>query len=141
MTLTEREGRFLRAARARQRYLLIAGLLLVLAGGSYAYWGVKQAQDERAGVEQAGFDRPIARLAGLLARYRARLDQVQPDTRLEKRLLSELKAQTDLFARWVVLTFRALLGFVVVGVGVALVAVALTERQYLSIAEKLGRVT
>jgi hypothetical protein len=38
--LSERDKRFLRRARSRQRHLLVIGMLLAVAGSLYMAWGV-----------------------------------------------------------------------------------------------------
>lgn len=116
-------------ARPRRRALTLLGLALVLAGGSYALWGVKQLTREPSGADGAGFDRPVARLETLGRARREALDRVRVETALERRLLSELRAEMDVTARLSVMTIRVLLGSALVTAGVVTITVALTEQR------------
>lgn len=121
-------------SRARYPWVLAAGALLLVVGIAYSFWAVRQLRDAaRAGD---GFDRPIARLALLFTAEEARLRQVPTETAREERLLNALRANTDLTARLAVFVVRVFLGTVPVTTGLILVAIALTDRGWLSRLER-----
>lgn len=135
--LTAKEERFLRRVSSRHRYTIIIGFALSLAGGLYGIWGVQQLDPERAPTPYEAFDRPIAQLAFLAARYQERLRQVEPQTEREERLLTELRAQTDMTVRFLLALFRFMFASMVVTAGVIFIAVGFTEKQFLDIMRKL----
>ncbi|MFQ5848320.1 MAG: hypothetical protein ACE5IQ_11710 [Candidatus Methylomirabilales bacterium] len=138
--LTETEERFVQRVSSRHRYTIVAGIALFVVGGLYAIWGVQQLDPKRAPNPQAAFDRPIARLALLAADYRERLDRGEPQTAREETLLTQLKTQTDMTVRLVLVLLRFLLGSMVFTGGVIVFAVGLTQRQFLGIIGKRRQV-
>jgi hypothetical protein len=134
--LSEAEERFLRRARARQRYLLIIGAVLAVAGGLYMAWGVRQLQVQTP-LDEPAFDRPISRLALLVLPRLRQLDQIRPATRLEAALLAEVKEQTGIIGRLVVVVLRLLIGSFVCTAGLVIVTVGLSERPLLRIIARL----
>jgi hypothetical protein len=135
--LTEKDKRFLQRASTRYRYVIIIGMGLALAGGLYGIWSVQQLDPDRAPNPAEAFDRPIARLALLAARYQERLDQVEPHTEREEALLEQLKFQTDMTVRLFLAFFRFLFASMLATAGVVFIAVGLTQKQFLGIIKKV----
>ncbi len=127
----------MRRASSRYRYALIIGFVLAMAGGLYGIWGVQQLDPERAPDPVEAFDRPIAQLALLAARYKERLDQVQPQTDREETLLKALKDHTHMIVRLFLTLFRFLLASMVITAGAVFIAVGLTQKQFLDIISKV----
>lgn len=135
--LTEKDKRFLQRSSARYRYAIIIGFAFALAGGLYGVWSVKQLDPERAPNPGEAFDRPIAQLAILAAPYEERLNEIEPHTEREEILLKELKARSDMTIRSFLMLFRIIFVNLVLTVGVVLIAVGLTQKQFLDIIKKV----
>lgn len=135
--LTEKDKRVLQRTSTQYRYAIIIGFALALAGGLYGIWGVQQLDPGRAPNPGEAFDRPIARLALLAARYQERLTQIAPETEREEKLLEQLKVQTDILVRLFLAFFRFLFASMVVTAGVVFIAVGLTQKQFLDIIKKV----
>ena len=136
--LHERDARTLARLRAMQNALLLVGALLFVAGAVYMLWSVDRLHGTPAAAEADAFDRPIARLARLTSGVQERLGRVRPVTRVEQALLDELRAQTDLTGRLLLLVLRLLIGSVVATAGLALLATTFAQRPLLGIFRRLG---
>lgn len=136
--LHDRDARTLARLRAMQTALLLVGALLFVTGAAYMLWSVDRLHGTPAAAEADAFDRPIARLARLTSGVQERLGRVQPVTRVEQALLDELRAQTDLTGRLLLLVLRLLIGSVVVTAGLALLATTFAQRPLLGIFRRLG---
>ncbi|MFQ5931216.1 MAG: hypothetical protein ACE5MM_02290 [Nitrospiraceae bacterium] len=135
--LTEKDKRFLQRASTRYRYAVIIGFALALAGGLYGIWGVQQLDPDRAPNPGEAFDRPIAQLAILAARYEEWLNQVEPQTEREETLLKQLEVQTDMIVRVFLALFRFLFASMIITAGVVFIAIGLTQKQFLDIIKKV----
>jgi hypothetical protein len=136
--LHERDARTLHRARRWQRRMLGVGALLFLLGALYMLWAVDRVHSVPASAEPDAFDRPVAALARLLQPAQERLAQVRPITQLEGSLLEQLKNQTDVNGRLMLLVLRLLVGSVVATAGLALLATALARWPLLGIFRRLG---
>ena len=137
--LTEKDKRFLERASTRYRHAVIIGFALALAGGLYGIWGIQQLDPDRAPNPSEAFDRPIARLAILAARYEKWLNQVEPQTEREETLVEQLKFYSDMTVRVFLALFRFLLASMIMTAGVVFVAIGLTQKQFLDIIKKVQR--
>ena len=137
----ERERSYLRGLRWRRRAALAIGLMLTLAGGSYALWGAGQFRSE-LGLEvprepsAASWD-PLARMALLFAPYKERLRAAEPETEAERTLLQELDEQTTLTSQLLVLLFRFLFASLALTPGLILVSSGLGNRRLLAIVDSM----
>ena len=136
--LHDRDARTLARLRTMQNALLLVGALLFVTGAAYMLWSVDRLHGTPAAAEADAFDRPIARLARLTSGVQERLGRVQPVTRVEQALLDELRAQTDLTGRLLLLVLRLLIGSVVATAGLALLATTFAQRPLLGIFRRLG---
>jgi len=117
---------------------MILGGLLMLAGCFYTVWGARQLNPARVDDAHPAFDRPIAQLETLLVHpQQERLRHIQPHTKQEHQLLDQLMWHTRLAGRLLVLLFRLLFGTVLVGMGATLLAIGLTEWQFVAMLDKL----
>jgi hypothetical protein len=139
--IDERERSYLRGLRWRRRTALAIGLILTLAGGSYALWGAGQFRSE-LGLEvprersAASWD-PLARLALLFAPYQERLRAAEPETEAERTLLRELDEQTTLTSQLFVLLVRFLFASLPLTAGLILVSSGLGNRRLLAIVDSI----
>ena len=137
----EREHSYLRGLRWRRRAALAIGLILTLAGGSYALWGAGQFRSE-LGLEvtrepsAASWD-PLARIALLFAPYQERLRAAEPETEAERTLLKELDEQTTLTSQLLVLLVRFLFASLVLTGGLILFASGMGTKRLLTILDSL----
>jgi hypothetical protein len=136
--LHERDARTLARLRACQRPMLIVGALLFLLGVAYMLWAVDRLHSTPAAAEPQAFDRPIAGLARLVAGAQERLGRVQPGTALETSLVDELRKQTDITGRLLLLVLRLLIGSMITTGGLALLATTFAQRPLLGIFRRLG---
>ena len=136
--LTEREQQWVQRVSSRHFYAIVIGLVLMVAGGSYAIWGTQQLQPAHPLRLDEAFDRPIARVGRMLAAAQAqRLSAVKPNTVLEINLLRDLRRQTDVSIRLAVTLLRLLFAGMVLSVGLALLTSGLTQKELLHIITKL----
>jgi hypothetical protein len=139
--LSDREHSYLRGLRWRRRAAVVVGLILTLAGGSYAIWGAGEFRAAiRSGVDtepSAATRDPLASLALLFAPYHERLRQAKPETEAERILLEELDERTTLSAQLVVLLFRFLFASLVLTSGLILFSNGLGTRRLLAILDSV----
>jgi hypothetical protein len=135
--LTQKQEQFLHRASSRYRHAIVIGLVLCVAGGFYGLWAVQQMDPARVPHPDKAWDRPMARLALLAAESQERMDRFRPQTEREESLLRHLKTQTDATVRLILLLFRFVFASTVVTAGVVLLAVGLTQKQFLDITGKL----
>jgi uncharacterized membrane protein YidH (DUF202 family) len=134
--LREQDARLLRRTRHRRRPALAIGVLLVAVGLAYLGWAALRFEWGLAG-EATAFDRPVAGVAQLVAKRRAELDAMEATTPRETWLLTELKAQTDVSVRLLLLVIRVLLASALVLVGGLLLAAADAQRPLLRLIDRL----
>ena len=114
----------------------MVGILRVATGIIYLGWAAFRFESGLAG-ETGAFDRPVARVAGLFAKRQADLDAMETATPGEAWLLTELKVQTDLSARLLLLVLRVLVASGLVLVGGLLLAAADAQRPLLRLIDRL----
>jgi hypothetical protein len=115
------------------------GLVLALAGSSYATWGAFQFDPRGDPTAERSFDRPIGRISQLLARYRAALHRLSPETKQEQLLLSELDSQTRITAAVSVLLLRIFIGTLVGVAGLICLTISVERHRLLVLIETLRR--
>lgn len=138
LLLSPRDERVLRAQRWQVPSAIALGLMLMTAGGGYGVWASRRLRTTSSVDEATAFDRPVARLVGVLAAEdEARLRAVTPRTDLERSLVAELSRKNDLLARLMLALLRILVGALVLGAGGMLLAGALSRRPLLRIVRTL----
>ena len=139
--LSEGERSYLKKLRGRRRAAIAVGLLLSLAGGLYAIWGVDQLRSsfgtEADAERSASTWDPLARLALVFAPYHERLREAQPETETERVLLEELDAQTTLSAQLLVLLIRFLFASLLLTAGLILLTSGLGDRRLRAILDSM----
>ncbi len=128
--LDARQERYLGRVLRAQRRVQIAGILLALAGTGYVLFGVYHFHPARDPTAERSFDRPIAQVGQLLARYRAALRNLPSTTLQEQFLMSELHSQTRITASVAVLLLRIFVG-TLIGVGGLICITVSVERHRL----------
>jgi len=118
--------------------MLALGALLLVLGAGYMFWSVQQLHGTPAAAESQAFDRPVAGMARLTVDALARLERVTPVTPLERSLLGDLRRQTDVTGRLLILVLRLLLGSMLVTAGLVLLASAVAQWPLLGIFRRLG---
>lgn len=117
------------------------GLILALAGGSYATWGAGEFRTailDGVDAERSVKTRdPLASLALLFAPYHERLRQAKPETEAERILLEELDERTTLSAQLLVLLVRFLFGSLFLTTGLILFSNGLATGRLLSILDSV----
>lgn len=122
-------GRVLRG----QRRVQIAGILLALAGTAYVVFGVYHFHPARDPTAEHSFDRPVAQVGQLLARYRAALRNLPTQTIQEEFLMSELDSQTRITAAVAVMLLRMFVGSLVLVGGLICLTVSVERHRLLAL--------
>jgi hypothetical protein len=130
--LDERQERHLARVIRHQRPVQVIGLVLALAGAAYVTWGVAQFDPRGDPTGERAFDRPIAQVGQLLARYRAALNRLPTDTPSEAFLMSELQSQTRVTASVAVVLLRILVGTLVLVSGLFCLTVSVERARLLA---------
>lgn len=137
--LDERQERYLARVSAHQRRVQISGIVLALAGAAYVTWGVLQFDPAGDPTGERAFDRPIAQVGELLARYRAALRRLPADTPSEAFLMSELNSQTRVTGSVAVLLLRIFVGSLVLIAGLICLTVSVERARLLALIATLRR--
>lgn len=137
--LDERQERHLARVLRHQRPVQVIGLALALAGAAYVTWGIGQFDPRGDPTGAHAFDRPIARVGQLLARYRAALLQLPTDTPSEAFLMSELQSQTRVTASVAVVLLRIFVGTLVLVAGLFCLTVSVERARLLAMIATLRR--
>jgi len=139
--LSDREHSYLRRFRWQRRAAVAVGLILTLAGGSYAIWGAREfrtaIRDGVAAGRSAPTQDPLASLALLFAPYQERLWEANPETEAEIILLEELDERTTLSAQLLVLLVRFLFASMVLTTGLILFSNGIATRRLLAILDSV----
>ena len=137
-TLSRRDERWLRAQGWQVPAALLLGVILLSAGGGYGIWAARRLRTASSADEATAFDRPVARLVGILAADdEARLRALNPTTDLERSLVAELRRKNDLLARLMLALLRVLMATLVLGAGGMLLASGLSKLALLRIVRAL----
>ena len=137
--LDARQERYLASVVGHQRRVRVVGLVLALAGATYVAWGVLQFDPARDPTGERAFDRPIAQVGELLARYRAALQRLPTDTPSEAFLMSELESQTRVTASVAVVLLRIFVGTLVLVAGLICLTVSVERARLLALIATLRR--
>jgi len=133
--LTEQERRWLERLQRRHPAAIAVAFVLVLAGGSYAIWGMQRLDLKHPAASAPAFDAPIARLESLLTRP----DPRPPATERERQLLNENQEHVALIGRLFVLILRLLIGSMLLTVGLILLTATLAQKPLLALLRRLSR--
>ena len=128
---------FLSRVRAHQRPLAIAGAVLALLGAVYLAWGILRYSPLADPRDDPGFDRPIARLAFLFHRYQLIVDDVDPKTPAEARMLHALSRNMQFSAGIIVLLVRMFVGTLAVLAGCIMMTVVVERARLLRLIKRL----
>lgn len=118
--------------------MLALGALLLVLGSGYMFWSVQRLHGTPATDEAQAFDRPVAGMARVTVDALARLNRVAPVTPLERALHDDLRRQTDVTGRLLILVLRLLVGSMLVTAGLVLLTNALAQWPLLRIFRRLG---
>ncbi len=131
--LDGRQERYVARVSANQRRVQLAGVVLALTGAAYLTWGVLQFDPRRDSTGERAFDRPIAQVGQLLARYRTALRRLPADTPEEAFLMSELNSQTRVTASVAVVLLRIFVGTLVLVGGLICLTVSVERGRLLAL--------
>ena len=136
--LSPREARLLARVRGGQRWATAVGAVLTVVGAAYVAWAVYLFDYRVDPRTQPSFDGPVARLAFLYDRYQSVLDQVAPETQVERWLVEGMKRGMFFSAGVMVMLLRIYIGTLVCLMGLAALTVVVERRRLLRLIEKLG---
>lgn len=136
--LSKQQQQTLRLAR-RAPWQAALGFVLASLGGLYGYWGAQHLDLKRPLDTETAFDRPVARLAILQDSKQKWLDGLKPTTDLEHQLIDQLKLETELIVRLILVLIRILLATMVILSGLLFFQAGLLQIEYWRIIQKLGK--
>lgn len=135
--LTEHEERLLQRLDRTQPIAAVAGVLLAALGAAYLTWAVLHFDPRGDPTRDPGFDRPVARIAGLITPYKAIVDGIQTQTPLEARLVRGLSRSMTFSLGIVLLLVRTLFAAGMILTGFAAMTVVAERRRLLRIVGRL----
>jgi hypothetical protein len=128
---------FLSRVRSHQRPLAIAGALLSLCGIAYLAWAILRYDPEADPRLDTGFDRPIAKLGFLFQRGLWLVENAQPQTPTEERLLHGLSRNMQFSAGIMVLLLRIFTGTLTTLAGFIVMTVVVERARLLKLIKRL----
>jgi hypothetical protein len=123
--------------RGRCRRNLLGGLLLLLLGCAYGWWGAHQFQQR--GADRTAFDQPLVRAAQRMVPWPRHLKNVQPENDRELYLSAVITDQQDVMTGLVLLALRMIAALTAAGLGLVLVTAGATEWEVRSECSERGR--
>jgi len=135
--LPERDRVLLARVSRGQRGATIAGIVLTLAGVCYVSWGVYLFDYRVDPRTQPSFDGPVADLAFLYDRHQRILDNIKPETDVEKLLLQGVKRGMYFSSGVMVMMLRIYIGTLVSLMGLVALTVVVERRRLLRMIEHL----
>ena len=120
-----------------QKPMAIVGAVLALAGAAYLTWGVMRFDPGADPRLCPGFDWPVARLSFLFERGQFIVDNAQPQSPTEKRLLDGLSSNMIFSAGVIVLMLRILLATLALVSGFAIMTVVVERARLIAIIRQL----
>ena len=131
------EASFLSQVRSHQRPLAIAGALLAVCGIAYLAWAILRYDPEADPRLDTGFDRPIAKLGFLFQRGLWLVENAEPKTPTEERLLHGLSHNMQFSAGMMVLLLRIFTGTLTMLAGFIMMTVVVERARLLKLIKRL----
>jgi len=131
------EASFLSRVRRHQRPLAIGGGLLAVAGIAYLAWAILRYDPNADPRLDTGFDRPIAKLGFLFERGLWLVENAEPQTPTEKRLLYGLTRNMQFSAGIMVLLLRIFTGTLTMLAGLIMMTVVVERARLLKLIKRL----
>ncbi len=135
--LVEKQDRLLARVVRSQRPLAIAGGLLALLGIAYMVWGVARFNPRLDPRDNPGFDWPVAQIAFLFERGMVMVEELVPETPMERRLVYGLTLNLNFSAGMMVLLVRLIFGTLAMMTGFAIMTVVAERARLLAMIQKL----
>lgn len=132
-----KDAAFLSRVRAQQRPIAVGGALLALLGAAYLTWGIARYSPRVDPRDNPGFDGPIAELAFLFQRGQLIVENAQPQTPSEKRMLRALSLNMQFSAGIIVLLVRLFVGTLAMLAGLILMTVVVERGRLLKLIKRL----
>jgi hypothetical protein len=131
------EAAFLARVRSHQRPLAVFGGVLALAGAAYLAWGILHFDPHGDPRDSPGFDGPIANLAFIFQRGQILVENVEPKTQSEARMLAALARNMAFSAGIMVLQVRLFVGTLAMLAGFILLTVVVERARLLRLIKRL----
>jgi hypothetical protein len=135
--LEARDSSFLAAVRRHQRPVAIGGALLSLLGALYLGWAILRFNPRADPRDNPGFDRPIAELAFIFQRGQLMIENAEPATPMEARMLHALSRNMQFSAGIMVLQVRMFVGTLAMLGGFIMMTVAVERARLLRLIKRL----
>ncbi len=135
--LEGRDSSALSAVRGRQRPIAIAGALIASLGALYLGWAIARYDQLADPRDKPGFDRPIADLAFIFQRGQLRVENAEPQTPSEARLLHALSRNMQFSAGIMVLQLRLFVGTLALLGGFIMLTVVVERARLLRLIKRL----
>jgi hypothetical protein len=132
-----RDAAFLSRVRAQQRPIAIGGAVIALLGAAYLTWGIARYSPRADPRDDPGFDGPIAELAFLFQRGQLAVENANPQTPGEKRMLFVLARNMQFSAGIIVLQVRIFVGTLAMLAGLILMTVVVERGRLLKLIKRL----
>ena len=121
-----------------QRASTLVGIVLALAGVGYVSWAVYRFDYRVDPRTQPSFDGPVADLAFLYDRYQHILDNITPESDVEKLLIEGVKRGMYFSSGVMVMMLRIYIGTLVCLMGLVALTVVVERRRLLRMIERLA---
>ena len=135
--LEARDSSYVSAVHRRQRPLAIAGALIALIGALYLTWAIARYDQRADPRDHPGFDRPIADLAFVFQRGQLRVENAEPQTPSEARMLRALARNMQFSAGIMVLQVRLFVGTLAMLGGFIMLTVVVERARLLRLIKRL----
>jgi hypothetical protein len=131
------QATFLARVRRHQRLLAIGGALISLFGAAYLAWAILRFDPHGDPRDHPGFDGPIAELAFIFQRGQLILENAEPQTPGEARLMHELGRNMQFSAGIMVLLVRVFVGTLAMLGGMIMMTIVVERARLLRLIERL----
>jgi hypothetical protein len=131
------DASFLSSVRRHQRPLAISGALLSVCGIAYLAWAIVRYDPKADPRLDTGFDRPIAQLGFVFQRGLWMVENAEPHTPTEDRLLRGLSHNMQFSAGMMVLLLRIFTGTLAMLGGFIIMTVVVERARLLKLIKRL----
>jgi len=135
--LEGQDASFLSRVKNHQRPLAVAGALISLCGIAYLAWAILRYDPSADPRQDTGFDRPIAQLGFLFQRGLWMVENAEPQTPTEQRLLHGLSRNMQFSAGMMVLLVRIFTGTLTMLAGFIMMTVVVERARLLKLIKRL----